>query len=293
MPELPEAETIARGLRAPLLGRSIEDVEVLKEDLLSVPKAEFRASLRHRSVHGVGRRGKNVVVEVGPGSARGGDVDRLVVNLGMSGRLLRRRPAEPAPLPGHTGLHFRLDDGSALIYRDVRRFGRLAVLPPDAYRDWSRGLGPEPLADGFRARHLIGALSRSRSPVRSWLLDQRRIAGVGNIYANEALAQARIHPGRAARDLSPDEGRTLHRVLRSVLREAIDAGGTTLRDYRTAEGSEGSYADALRVYGREGHPCTRCTGTIVRIRLGGRSAFLCPRCQPAGQQHDSRRTRPT
>lgn len=282
MPELPEAETIVRGLRAPLLDRSIKDVEVLKEDLLSLPKAEFRASLRHRSIRGVGRRGKNIVVEVGPGSVPRRDPDRLVVNLGMSGRLIHRRPAAPSPLPKHTGLHFRLDDGSTLIYRDVRRFGRLTVLPPDAYREWSRGLGPEPLADGFRARHLIGALSRSRSPVRSWLLDQRRIAGVGNIYANEALARARIHPGKAARDLSPDEGRTLHRVLRSILREAIDAGGTTLRDYRTAEGSEGSYADALRVYGREGHPCTRCADAIVRIRFGGRSAFLCPRCQPAG-----------
>ena len=163
-----------------------------------------------------------------------------------------------------------------------RRFGRLRLLSPGAYLEWSGSLGPEPLAGGFRTRHLTERLSRSRAPVRSWLLDQRRIAGVGNIYANEALARARIHPERAAHSLSGDEGRRLYRALRSVLREAVEARGTTLRDYRTAEGGEGSYGNVLRVYGKDGRACGRCGSTIIRIRFGGRSAFLCPRCQPAG-----------
>ena len=282
MPELPEAETIARGLEPPLLGRSIEEVEVLKEDLLSVPEEEFSASLRHGSVLGVGRRGKNVVLEIEPAATPDGGPHRLVVNLGMSGGLLYRRVRDPRSCPSHPGLRFHLDDGSVLIYHDVRRFGRLTLLSPNAYLEWSRSLGPEPLARDFRARHLIQGLSRSRSPVRSWLLDQRRIAGVGNIYANEALARARIHPGRAAESISRDEGRRLHRALRSVLREAVKAGGTTLRDYRTPEGGEGSYGNVLRVYARDGRPCWRCGSTIVRIRFGGRSAFHCPRCQPAG-----------
>ena len=282
MPELPEAETIARGLGPRLLGRSIEDVEVFKGDLLSVPREEFSASLRHGTVVGVGRRGKNVILEIGPGATLGSGPDRLVVNLGMSGRLLHRRVGDSRSPPSHPGLRFHLDDGSVLIYHDVRRFGRLTLLSPSAYLEWSQGLGPEPLAGDFRTRHLVQRLSRSRSPVRSWLLDQRRIAGVGNIYANEALARARIHPRRAAASLSGDEGRRLYRALRSVLREAVDAHGTTLRDYRTAEGGEGSYGNVLRVYGNEGRPCGRCQSTIIRIRFGGRSAFLCPRCQPAG-----------
>ena len=282
MPELPEAETIARGLGPLLLGRSIEAVEVLKEDLLSVPTEAFSASLRHGSVLGVGRRGKNVILEIGPEATPGSGPDRLVVNLGMSGRLLHRHNDDPRPPPSHPGLRFHLDDGSVLIYHDVRRFGRLRLLSPGAYLEWSGSLGPEPLAGGFRTRHLTERLSRSRAPVRSWLLDQRRIAGVGNIYANEALARARIHPERAAHSLSGDEGRRLYRALRSVLREAVEARGTTLRDYRTAEGGEGSYGNVLRVYGKDGRACGRCGSTIIRIRFGGRSAFLCPRCQPAG-----------
>lgn len=282
MPELPEAETIARGLQRPLLGRSIQRVEVLKEDLLGNPKDEFSSSLRQGSVLGVRRRGKNIVLEIGSASRSTGDPDRLVVNLGMSGRLVHRSASGAGTPPSHPGVRFHLDDRSVLIYHDVRRFGQLTVLSPRDYRAWSRRLGPEPLARGFSARRLMQGLAPSRSPVRSWLLDQRRIAGVGNIYANEALARARIHPQRIAATLSADESRRLHRALRYVLRRAVEARGTTLRDYRTAEGWEGSYAARLRVYGRHGHPCDRCGTTIMRIRFGGRSAFLCPRCQPNG-----------
>ncbi len=144
-------------------------------------------------------------------------------------------------------------------------------------------MGPEPLSRRFTSSDMIRRLERSNSPIRSWLLDQKKIAGVGNIYANEALAVARIHPLRPARHLSLDEGRRLHRSLRSVLRAAVSAKGTTLRDYRTAQGWKGSYADRLRVYGREGRPCGRCGSPIERLTFGGRSAFFCPTCQPLNE----------
>ena len=224
------------------------------------------------------RRGKNVVLRV----VKADDTDSLllVVNLGMSGRLLSRAADDARNPPSHPGVRFHLDDRSLLVYHDVRRFGRLTLMTPGRYRTWSSAMGPEPLSPGFRGSDFIRELGRSRSPVRSWLLDQRRIAGVGNIYANEALAGAGIHPQRPASELDPEEGRRLHRAVRCVLRAAVAARGTTLRDYRTAGGRRGSYATQLRVYGRQGSPCERCGSSIERVTFGGRSAFFCPVCQP-------------
>jgi formamidopyrimidine-DNA glycosylase len=279
VPELPEAETIVRGLRPEIVGRTIEAVEVLREDLLATPSRHFRDSLTGGTIRAIRRRGKNLALTIEGPATRGSRPGILVINLGMSGRLVLVGPrASPTGLT-HPGVRFHLDDGSMLVYHDVRRFGRLAVLDPASYRRWSRSLGPEPLARTFTAAELVRRLGGSVSPVRSWLLDQRRIAGVGNIYANEALFRARIHPRRSAETLAPEEGRRLHRHLRAVLREAIRDRGTTLRDYRTSEGSEGSYAVKLRVYGREDRPCSRCATPIERVTFGGRSAYYCPKCQ--------------
>jgi formamidopyrimidine-DNA glycosylase len=275
VPELPEAETIAGGLRHTLAGRVIEHVQVVHADVLRVSSAAFRRCVCGRTFERIGRRGKNIVAEL-----TGRHV--LVVNLGMTGRLLPMLPGAPPPKfqPTHPALRFRLEGGGELVFDDVRRFGVVECLTADAWAERSRRLGPEPLSDEFTAGLLAHELARSRSPVRSWLLDQRNVAGVGNIYANEALWRARIHPRRPANELGSAEARRLHRALRDVLATAIAAKGTTLRDYRTADGEAGSFAFSLSVYGRQGAPCPKCGTPVQRVVFGNRSAFLCPRCQP-------------
>ena len=209
----------------------------------------------------------------------------------MTGRLLpvlpgRAPPARPAT---HPAVRFRFREGGVLVFDDVRRFGSVACLTGEGWNERSRALGPEPLSDAFTPGALFRELARSGSPVRSWLLDQRRVAGVGNIYANEALWRARVHPRRPARSLSRKEATRLHRALKDVLSEAVEARGTTLRDYRTAEGEPGSFSVRLSVYGREGSPCPRCRTPVERFVFGNRSAFLCPRCQVEGEDRGSRR----
>jgi formamidopyrimidine-DNA glycosylase len=275
VPELPEAETLVRGLRPALVGRRIRQARVHHADVLRQPAARFREAVRGRTVEAVGRRAKNVLMHLSG--------DRvLVVNLGMTGWLAPiGMPGRHPPRPTHPAVTFVLEGPGSLVFDDVRRFGAIECLDGPTWLERDQGFGPEPLESGFTARVLHEALGRSRSPVRSWLLDQRRIAGVGNIYAAEALFRARVHPARAARTVDRREARALHRAIRSVLREAVRAGGTTIRDYRNADGGEGAFAGNLRVYGREGEPCLRCSGTVERLVFAGRSAFFCPRCQPA------------
>jgi formamidopyrimidine-DNA glycosylase len=286
MPELPEAETIARGLRAPATGARLVGARVLHGDVLDVSPAALDRGIRGRRIAQVTRRGKNVVLRLDDGQ-------HLVVNLGMSGRLLWMSSDAPGPPPSHPAVIFTLRreaeprpapapgmGGGEIVYHDPRRFGRIQLLPAEAFEQWSRTLGPEPLSRAFTAAILARALARSRSPVRSWLLDQRRVAGVGNIYASEACFRARIHPQTPASAIDAAGARRLHRALRKVLGDAVEAGGTTLRDYRTAQGWEGSYQRRLEVYGRAGEPCPRCGRELRRVVFSNRSAFYCPRCQP-------------
>lgn len=272
MPELPEAETIARGLNAVLPGRVVRSVEVVREDVVRGPAGAFARAVGGREFRGVGRRGKNVVFTFE-------DASRMVVNLGMSGRFMTGSSCGADHPSTHPAVVFHLEGGGWMIYDDVRRFGCLTAVPASEWTRWSRHLGPEPLARSFTAARLGRILARSRSPVRSLLLDQRRVAGVGNIYAVEALWSARIHPRTPANAIGRAAAARLHRALRRVLRNAIRAGGTTLRNYRDANGDEGRFGRALHAYGREGEPCTRCRTAIERIVFGGRSAFVCPRCQ--------------
>ncbi len=274
MPELPEAETIARGLNTVLPGRIVRDVEVLRADVVKGPARAFAGAVAGRGVREVGRRGKNVVFTLD-------DSSRIVVNLGMTGRIMTGDGPGPDPRSTHPAVVFHLADGGRVTYDDVRRFGLLTAVPAAEWNRWSGRIGPEPLARGFTAARLRRILARSRSPVRSLLLDQRRIAGVGNIYAVEALWFARIHPRAPANEIGAAPAARLHRALRRVLRDAIRAGGTTLRNYRDADGQEGRFGRVLRAYGREGEPCPRCRTPIERIVFGGRSAFRCPRCQDA------------
>ncbi len=274
MPELPEVETIVRQLAPVLPGSRITRVLVHRPDLLggAFPHL-FRTSLRGREIHQVLRRGKNIVVRLSPPGF-------LVVNLGMTGRLLLRPSFSRGPSVSHKGITFHLDLPGTLFYTDIRRFGLLRFRTAEEWGEESMRLGPEPLDPGFSPRAFHTLLRASRSPVRSWLLDQRHLAGVGNIYALESLFRAGVHPARPARTLDRAEAGALLRGLREVLRNAIEARGTTLRDYRTASGEEGGFGQALLVYGREGEPCSRCKTPVRRSVFGNRSAFFCPRCQP-------------
>lgn len=274
MPELPEAETLVRGLRPLLPGTVIQRTRVRHADVLRVSAAAFRRGVTGRRITGIGRRAKNVVLTL-----EGGDAF-LVVNLGMTGGLVPMGfPGVAPPAPTHPAVTFSLDGDRHLVFDDVRRFGCLEVLAPEAWAERSARIGPEPLEPGWEWRDLHTALQRSRTPLRNWLLDQRRVAGVGNIYASEACFRARIHPARPANQVSEAEACQLHRGIREVLRSAIEHRGTTLRDYRDAGGAPGENRSRLRVYGREGLPCPRCKASVRRVVFANRSAFLCPRCQ--------------
>ena len=272
MPELPEVETIVRGLRPTLPGKTIERVRILHADVLRQPRREFSARLKGRTFESVNRRGKNIVAHLTEGVI-------LVVNLGMTGRLVWARDETPKT---HPAVRFTVNAGPALVYDDVRRFGRLEAMNETEWALRDRDLGPEPLSSTFTAERLQEDLSRSVSPIRSWLLDQRRVAGVGNIYANEALHLAGIHPQRSCKSMTEGEARKLHRALRRTLSSAVENRGTTLRDYRDASGNPGDNASRLRIYGRGEEPCLRCSTRVCRLVFGNRSAFYCPSCQPFG-----------
>lgn len=251
-------------------GATIERVEVFKADLIrGSGAAEFERSLQGRRIGGVERRAKNIVVDLGE--------DRLIVNLGMTGNLLAV-PAD-APLPDYLGVRFDLDRKRRMLYRDVRRFGRLELVSAAAWQKRQAKLGIEPLGPEFTPELLHDLAGASRVAVKTWLMDQKRVVGVGNIYASEALFRAGIDPRKAANKLTRPRARRLRDAIQEVLREAIDFRGTTLLDYRDASGEEGAFARRLRVYDRAGEPCTVCGTPIRRIVQGGRSTFFCPKCQ--------------
>ncbi|MFP4622619.1 MAG: bifunctional DNA-formamidopyrimidine glycosylase/DNA-(apurinic or apyrimidinic site) lyase, partial [Gemmatimonadota bacterium] len=233
--------------------------------------ADFRARVVGRTIAGVGRRGKNVVLRL----ERDG---RLVVNLGMTGRLVTSDAPRAGEL-GHVAVTFDLDDGRSLLYDDVRRFGLLQHYDPEDWAARDAELGLEPLSDAFTADALWRLLKRTRTPVRNFLLDQRRVAGVGNIYALEALHGAGVRPTRRGHRISRAEAERLRTALRAVLTRAIQHRGTTFSDYRDASGEAGGFAPLLRVYGREGEPCPECGTAIKRRVMTNRSAFYCPECQ--------------
>jgi formamidopyrimidine-DNA glycosylase len=273
MPELPEVETVRRSLLPGLVGRRIESVEVRERRLRSrIDPAALRRQLHGRRVEDLSRRGKYLLLHVEGGR-------RLVIHLGMSGRLLLTEGS--APLEAHVHVRFRLDNGFELRFRDHRRFGLVEVNDAAALAADPRlaGLGVEPLSRSCTARRLQACARARKRPIKSFLMDARQIAGVGNIYASEALFLAGIHPRRAAGRLSYPAWRRLTKALKKVLREAIRQGGTTLNDFQNANGEAGYFQVYLRVYGRAGEPCFACGGRIRRQVLAGRSTFYCPGCQ--------------
>lgn len=270
MPELPEVETVRRALAQHLPGQEVSAVTVLNGGLRVPVDAKALAELCGLSVEDVGRRGKYLLLTF-PGRT-------LVCHLGMSGRFFLAFSGEA--LPAHTHVVFDFASGFRLLYVDPRRFGLLLVRNTEN-QELLSGLGPEPTDVHAVERQLWAAKKLTKSPVRNVLLDQKIIAGIGNIYANEALFAAGIRPQTPISQLSKNKIARLAVALREVTMRAIEAGGTTLRDgsFKNALGEPGFFAVDLAVYGREGKPCTRCATAIRRWRLAGRSAYFCPTCQ--------------
>ena len=269
MPELPEVETVRRRLAPHLAGRTIAAAEITDPRLTRPePPSRVAARLRGDRVRELGRRGKYLLIGLGSGST-------LVVHLRMTGNLLWQ-PA-PAELP-FARASLLLDDGSTVAYTDVRRFGTWQ-LSDDPVALLQRTLGPEPLAD-WSAADLRRALAGRSTAVKAALLDQRTVAGVGNIYADEALFRARIHPRTPAARIGPARAARLHAAIRSVLEEGISAQGASIRDFRTPDGGYGSAQERFLVYGRGGLPCERCGGTLSRTVVAQRGTVYCHSCQP-------------
>ena len=274
MPELPETETIARDLDRAVSGATIAGVKVHRADVLrDITAAALSRRVAGARIERSYRRAKAVVILLDTN-------DRIVVQPRFTGALLVDDGTLPAEALSYVTVSFSLHDGRALAYRDIRRLGTVVLMSPARFTKFDAALGPEPLDPAFTPQHLSGILRDSRQAVKKLLMDQRRVAGVGNIYANEALWRARIDPSRAAHRISDAETASLHEGLTSVLREAIEARGTSFRDYRDASGARGGFSGLLAAYGRGGLPCPRCGATLVDTSaVDGRTTVFCARCQ--------------
>ena len=274
MPELPETETIARDLDGAIKGRKITKVSVRKPDVLrEVSARSLSARLREAKILRSWRRAKLVVIDLDTS-------DRIVVQPRFTGALLIEDGSLAPSELNYSTLRMELDDGRALHYADVRRLGTFALMSQKRFDEYSRKLGIEPLDRSFTARHLSGVLRASTQPVKKVLMEQRKIAGIGNIYANEALWRAGIDPSRAAASVSIEQAALLRDSIVGVLEEAIEARGTSFRDYRDARGKRGSFVEKLNAYGRGGLPCHRCGAKLVSTHaIDGRATTMCVRCQ--------------
>ncbi len=269
MPELPEVETIARGLANAVVGKTIESVDIrLPKMAIAPPGVDFARALKGETITGVGRRGKYVVMELASGR-------RLVTSLRMTGRLVVHGNCEPEYKGTHIVFHYM--DGTRLCFADLRTFGRMRLVEPGEH--WDKSLGVEPLSSGFTPEGFIGMLSGRTTPIKALLLDQQRIAGIGNIYACEALWDAGIKPGRPAKALTKPAVRRLHRAIIEILTRAIDMRGTSVDDYVDSEGLQGGFQNVLAVYGKKDGPCPRCGKPIVRTVLAQRGTWWCRNCQ--------------
>jgi formamidopyrimidine-DNA glycosylase len=267
MPELPEVETVVRTLRPRLVGRAFGVIQHLRADILQPIGTDLNALLAGRQVTAIDRRGKRIILSLDDGN-------RFYVHLGMTGQLTVE--ASGAPVQPHTHLIVAIAQTKSQVrFRDPRRFGGIWWLGMSGVGD--ERIGPEPL--DVRAAQLAQRLAKTRRAIKSALLDQRLIAGLGNIYVDESLFRARIHPFARADRLKLPQVQALTRAIKLVLRHAIRHRGSTLRDYRDAEGACGAFQLRHQVYGREGEPCATCGKPIQRMMLGGRSTHFCRKCQ--------------
>lgn len=269
MPELPEVETVVRGLREPLIGRRVESVWWDWAKTIKTPSAEqFAARLQGQTFQNIQRRAKYILCQM--------DHDLFAVHLKMTGRLYVAETDQPNDRWVHVRLG--LDNGQNLCFSDARRFGRVYLV--EKIEDIAPSLGPEPLTDTFTADVLRERLAGRHKQIKALLLDQSFVAGVGNIYADESLYRAQIHPLRAADTLTKDEIIRLHEAVRHVLEKGIEHQGASINWYRKPDGERGESQDYFNAYGKEDQPCDRCGQPIVKIRVAQRGTHFCPNCQP-------------
>ena len=283
MPELPEVETVRTRLAPDVEGRTIvrarvDDIRLVRPEL---PES-VAAALTGATIERVDRRGKYLLLRLASG-------ETLAVHLRMTGNLLRRTAGDEAPR--FVRAELELDDGSVVAYTDIRRFGTWELLRDLVVADEfiEQRLGPEPFSDAFTPAFLYAALHRREAPVKSVLLDQRVVAGLGNIYADEALWAAKIHPELPASRLRRPDVERLHGAIRAALTAGIEAQGASIRDYRMPDGGHGSAQERFAVYGRTGLPCPRCGTPIRRLVVGQRGTHICPHCQRTPRARRSRR----
>lgn len=273
MPEMPEVEIIRRYLDKQTAGKKIMDLDIRLPRMIKWPDTEgFRAMVTGRTIKGMNRRGKYLLMELDNGN-------EVVFHLRMTGRLVFEPTGKTTD--SHARVIFHLQDGASLVYGDTRTLGTIHGIKPEE-RTMLKGLaemGPEPLSADFTAKYLEQAVSRRKTAIKSFLLNQKYIGGIGNIYADEALFLAGIHPLRPASSLSAGECQRLLKSVNQVIAAGIEDGGTTFRDYQNGEGGKGSHQDHLYVYARKGEPCRNCQTPIERIIVGGRGTHFCPHCQ--------------
>jgi formamidopyrimidine-DNA glycosylase len=278
MPELPEVETVARGLQREVTGRKILSVTLGKTDFIDDPAAVER-ELPGRTILDVKRYGKFLLLRLSAAEKTGNNAEEtaLLVHLGMTGTLMPRPVSEPQAK--HTHVMLLLDDGRELRYIDPRRFGRMAFLAGGVLRRELRRFGADPLEAGLE--EFAQGIRERRARIKALLLDQSVLRGVGNIYADESLWKARIHPAALGAKLNIKQVEELYRALQGILHKAIVLRGSSISDFLDAEGLPGDYQRHHRVYGREGKGCARCKTPIQRVIVAGRSSYFCPKCQPS------------
>jgi formamidopyrimidine-DNA glycosylase len=273
MPELPEVETVRRGLVPVLEGQRLARVEQRRPDLRFPLPERMAERLTGRRVVRLDRRAKYLLLHLDDGMV-------LLIHLGMSGRMMVSRGPQ-AQVNAHDHVVFETEAGSVVTFNDARRFGMMDLVRTDKLEQHKliKGIGPEPLGNAFSGPILAAALKGKKTSIKAAILDQKVVAGVGNIYASEALFRAGISPKRLAYTVQGDRAEKLAQAIKTVLNEAVAAGGSSLRDYVQADGELGYFQHRWRVYEKEGKPCPNGQGTVRRITQGGRSTFYCPKCQ--------------
>ena len=271
MPELPEVETVRRGLEKLILGKKISSVEIRYPKMIKTDLDQFQKEVPGQEIQSMGRRGKYLLFFL---------TDKVLIShLRMEGKYFYYPDQVPERKHAHIFIHF--EDGGTLVYEDVRKFGTMELLAPellDAYFV-SKKLGPEPTEQDFDLEIFRGALKRSKKPIKSHLLDHTVVAGLGNIYVDEVLWRAKVHPSRTSNSLSAQEARKVHDQTIEVLGQAVEKGGSTIRTYTNAFGEDGTMQEFHQVYDKTGEACSRCGAIIEKIQLGGRGTHFCPKCQ--------------
>ena len=271
MPELPEVETVRRGLEKLILGKKISSIEVHYPKMIKTDLEEFQKELPGQVIQSMGRRGKYLLFYLS---------DKVLIShLRMEGKYFYYPDQVPERKHAHVLIHFE-DDGT-LVYEDVRKFGTLELLAPELLDSYfiSKKLGPEPTDKDFDLGSFKLALKKSKKPIKSHLLDQTLVAGLGNIYVDEVLWRAKVHPSRTSNSLTAQEARKVHDETINVLGKAVEKGGSTIRTYTNAFGEDGTMQEFHQVYDKAGQACSRCETIIEKIQLGGRGTHFCPKCQ--------------